>query len=342
MSDRSVLVVGAGVTGASIAYHAACSGLAVTLIDRELPGMGATQHSFGWIGRSTNSGPAAELRQLARGDFLRLQREIPTLPINWCGALTWGDYFSSPEGSTVDNASSVEPQIISAPDRVRFSGDDGSVEPVALAESLVEAAVRHGAKVVVGQQAVSLVGTDGVVVGVQTPTRTFTATHTVVAAGTESAVLCATVGAHLPVHGSPAVMVRLRTQPGLVRHIVANDSIEVRQLPDGTLLMPLDYCGQTTQRELNDTAEEARAELLRTFDAPGSVHVLGSTIGWRPMPADGEPIIGPVPGKPGLYVAVVHPGITLAATVGRLVAQELADGATEVRQLAGCRMTRFG
>jgi len=55
-------------------YRAACRGLAVTVIDRELPGMGATQHSFGWIGRSTDSGPAAELRQLARADFLRLRR----------------------------------------------------------------------------------------------------------------------------------------------------------------------------------------------------------------------------------------------------------------------------
>lgn len=270
-----MLVVGAGVTGASIAYHAACRGLAVTLIDRDLPGMGATQHSFGWIGRSTDSGPAAELRQLARGD-----------------------YFSAPEDSTVDNASSVEPQLISAPDRVRFGGDDGSVEPVALAESLVEAAIRLGAKVVVGQPAVSLVCADGAVVGVQTPTQTFTATHTVIAAGTDSSVLCATVGAHLPVHGSPAVMVRLRTQPGLVRHIVANDSIEVRQLPDGTLLMPLDYCGQTTQRELNDTAEEARAELLRTFDAPTSVHVVGTTIGWRRCPPTENRSLVPCQGSP--------------------------------------------
>ena len=342
MSGRSVVVVGAGVTGASIAYHAACRGLAVTVVDRELPGMGATRHSFGWIGRSTDSGPAAELRQLARDDFLRLQREIPTLPMDWCGALTWGDYFAGPGDATVDDASILEPQLISKPDRVRFSGDDGSVDSVVLAESLVEAAQRRGATVVVGQPAVSLVCTDGVVVGVRTPTRTFEATHTVVAAGTDSALLCATVGAQLPVHGSPAVMVRLRTQPGLVRHIVANDSIEVRQLPDGTLLMPLDYCGQTTQGDLDDTAEEARTELLRTFDAPASVHVVSATIGWRPMSDDGEPIIGPMPGKPGLYVAVVHPGITLAATVGRLVAQELADGASDVRQLARCRITRFG
>ncbi|QRY48052.1 FAD-binding oxidoreductase [Mycolicibacterium boenickei] len=339
--DRSVLVVGAGVTGASIAYHAASRGLAVTLIDQGLPGMGATQHSFGWIGRSIDSGPSAELRRLARDDFLRLEREIPTISINWCGALTWGDYFACSGDAPLRNPLHVEPQLISAPDNVRFGSHDGSVEPVMLAESLVEAARQHGAKVIVGQPAVRLLRTNDVVVGARTPTQTLNATHTVVAAGTDSAQLCASVGVHLPVYGSPAVMVRLRTRPGLVRHIVANDSIEVRQLSDGTLLVPLDYCGQTTQGDLTDTAEKAREEILRTFEVSASVDILGAAVGWRPMPADDEPVIGPVPGIPGLYVAVVHPGITLAATVGRLVAHELADSTSEVEQFARCRMTRF-
>ena len=44
------------------------------------------------------------------------------------------------------------------------------------------------------------------------------------------------------------------------------------------------------------------------------------------MPADGEPIIGPVAEVPGLYLAVMHSAVTLAAAVGRLVARELVDG----------------
>ena len=58
------------------------------------------------------------------------------------------------------------------------------------------------------------------------------------------------------------------------------------------------------------------------------------------MPADGEPIIGPVAPVPGLYVAVLHAAVTLAPTVGRLVARELVDGAVEP-MLAGCRLDRF-
>jgi glycine/D-amino acid oxidase-like deaminating enzyme len=58
------------------------------------------------------------------------------------------------------------------------------------------------------------------------------------------------------------------------------------------------------------------------------------------MPADGEPIVGPVVEVPGLYVAVLHSAVTLAAAVGRLVARELVDGAVEPL-LAGCRPDRF-
>jgi glycine/D-amino acid oxidase-like deaminating enzyme len=58
------------------------------------------------------------------------------------------------------------------------------------------------------------------------------------------------------------------------------------------------------------------------------------------MPADGEPIVGPVAEVPGLYLAVMHSAVTLAPAVGRLVALELVDGTVEPA-LAGCRLDRY-
>ena len=46
----------------------------------------------------------------------------------------------------------------------------------------------------------------------------------------------------------------------------------------------------------------------------------------RPMPADGQSIVGRLPGAPGLYVAVTHSGVTLAAHLSRLIAAELTTG----------------
>ena len=45
------------------------------------------------------------------------------------------------------------------------------------------------------------------------------------------------------------------------------------------------------------------------------------------MPADGQSIVGRLPGAEWLYVAVTHSGVTLAAHLSRLIAAELEGGA---------------
>jgi hypothetical protein len=60
----------------------------------------------------------------------------------------------------------------------------------------------------------------------------------------------------------------------------------------------------------------------------------------RPMPADGLPVVGPVPGVDGAYLAVMHSGVTLAPAVAQLVAAEVVHGATAA-DLEGLRPDRF-
>jgi glycine/D-amino acid oxidase-like deaminating enzyme len=47
----------------------------------------------------------------------------------------------------------------------------------------------------------------------------------------------------------------------------------------------------------------------------------------RPVPADGYPAVGPAPACPDVYAAVTHSGVTLGPLLGRLISQELLDGA---------------
>ena len=58
----------------------------------------------------------------------------------------------------------------------------------------------------------------------------------------------------------------------------------------------------------------------------------------RPMPADGQPIVGRLPGAQALYVAVTHSGVTLAAHLARLIAGDLTG--TPAPELAPCRPAR--
>ena len=46
-------------------------------------------------------------------------------------------------------------------------------------------------------------------------------------------------------------------------------------------------------------------------------------LGRRPLPADGMPMIGPMPGYAGVHLAVMHSGVTLAPLVGHLLADEI-------------------
>jgi glycine/D-amino acid oxidase-like deaminating enzyme len=68
--------------------------------------------------------------------------------------------------------------------------------------------------------------------------------------------------------------------------------------------------------------------------------VAGYRVCVRPMPADGRSIVGWLPGAGGLYVAVTHSGVTLAAHLAELITAELAGG-TAPAELAPYRPGRF-
>jgi glycine/D-amino acid oxidase-like deaminating enzyme len=49
------------------------------------------------------------------------------------------------------------------------------------------------------------------------------------------------------------------------------------------------------------------------------------TVGERPIPKDRLPIVGRPGGAKGLYIAVMHSGMTLAPAIGRFVAEEIVN-----------------
>ena len=75
------------------------------------------------------------------------------------------------------------------------------------------------------------------------------------------------------------------------------------------------------------------------FGGAGPLRPLGHAVGWRPLPAGG-PIVGYATPDRSVYVAVMHSALTLAPTVGRLVADELVSS-EPVAELRRCRPQRF-
>ena len=350
MDVPDVVVVGAGIVGASVAYHLARVGARVVLIDKALPATGVTGDSFAWIGGpggADRPDASSPLRRSALADHRRLEGELQ-VPVRWTGSLLW-DEDSVAEGRTlaphervIDAAevARLEPRLREPPARALHTTTDGAVDPVVLTSALGRAAVEHGAELAVGVGVTRLRREGPAVVGVDT-SRGFIAAETVVlAAGVEVPLLCAPLGVNLPVVPSPAVLLRFAAEAGLVRTLVKSPEIEVRQASDDVLLATAEYSGEVGPEDLMRTGEQTVARIRRLFRDADDVRLLGVRVGMRPMPADGLPIIGPLPGVDGVYVAVMHAGVTLAPAVGRLVAQEIVGG-EDADELRGLRPVRF-
>jgi glycine/D-amino acid oxidase-like deaminating enzyme len=340
MADRSIVVVGAGIIGASLAYHLAGRGRPVTLIDAGLPGSGATGASFAWIGRpATSDLPSAPLRYLSLDEYRRLQTELPELPIRWSGSISW-DGFDATPGPRTNDVAALEPHLLNPPAEAVHYPEDAALDPVAATELLVAAARNRGARVLTGTLATRLDHQVGTVSGVHTTAGLLPAETVVLAAGTGTVALCSTIGITVPVEPSPAILVRLRADPGLVRTIVATPWLEARQLNDGTVLAPTVYSGETDRAALLATARRVRDRFAASFAGASDTKVISAEIGWRPMSTDAEPVIGCPAGTRGLYVSVMHSAITLAAAAGRLAATEILTG-LPTPELSGCRPDRF-
>ncbi|MEW1830490.1 FAD-dependent oxidoreductase [Streptomyces sp. NPDC088196] len=337
-----VVVVGAGIVGSSVAYHLARRGVPVTLLEQgPAPGTGVTGNSFAWIGGSGGHWPggARDLREYVLADYRRLEDELPQVTVRRTGSLSWADVPAAdlrlePGRFRVGRSeiAALEPNLRHPPDQAVHTPSDAGVDPTALARALVEAAGAHGATVLHDAVVTSLRITDGHVEGVLTSTGLHAADTVVLTAGTAVPELCERLPIDLAISSSPATLARVTAPPGLVRTIVASPDFEVREVRDGHLLLVVPEAeGTAGNRER--AAQDALRHLKAAFRGSDECHLQGHRISSRPMPAYG-PVIGYAAHDRSVYVAVMHSAITLAPTVGRLIADELVTGrpATELRR----------
>src|SRR6202161_3312103 len=92
MDGNRIVVVGAGIIGASIAYHLVKRGAKVVIAEAVRPGAGATEKSFGWINSTFSKRPRAyfDLNQLGIAGWRRLETELGgELKVQWGGMVAW-------------------------------------------------------------------------------------------------------------------------------------------------------------------------------------------------------------------------------------------------------------
>ncbi|HEX4254132.1 MAG TPA: FAD-binding oxidoreductase [Streptosporangiaceae bacterium] len=96
----------------------------------------------------------------------------------------------------------------------------------------------------------------------------------------------------------------------------------------------------TAEPHLGDLADELLARARRVTRRLDRAQVTGYRVCVRPMPADGQSIVGWLPGTGNLYVVVTHSGVTLGAHLAELMTGELLAG-LRTEELEPYRPGRF-
>ena len=359
-APRRIAVVGGGIMGASIAYHLAKRGAEVHLLEKRAPATGATANSFAWINAGSKRPRGYyELNHLGMAGWRRLQHELgPRLVMQWGGTLQWQTEADKADAVrravAAQQAWGYSARLVDASEMRRlvpmlepgpvsagsFCDEEGTLDPVAATTLLLDAAVAHGA-VVRYPAAVSAFDMDGASVrGLRVGNDTIAVDAVVIATGVEMPMLGTLLGFDVPMEESLGLLAHTRPHARLLERIIVAPGATLKQLPNGEIVTGVDFAGQPSR----DTSAAMGHRLLegagRFVPRLKDATLDRVTLGFRVLPADGQPIIGRVVRRPNVYLAAMHSGITLAPAVGQLAAIELLDQ-VEVEILTPYRLERF-
>lgn len=359
-SGLRVVVAGAGIIGASIAYHLQKAGASVTVIDKAGPASHASRCTFAWINATWAKQPQHyhALSQDSVSSWKSLQSEL-NLPIRWGGSFEWFDdaerqarlveqiaeqvAWGEPARMLgADEVAALEPELaVDEELEVAYSPNDGAVDPVLATQRLLEAAQKHGAELKFPAELVDVSLSDVRLTAVETSEGSIPADRLVLATGADPDASRRFAGIEIPQRSTPGVIAITKPADRLVHRVVIAPGVHLHQRDDGRIVLgeqdgapdteahsarladrPNDFPSEAFARE---HAERMLAVAGRFYPAIADAEFESACIGWRPLPVDGHPVLGVNPERPDVYMAVMHSGVTLAPIIGHLVAQELTQ-----------------
>lgn len=358
-----VAIVGAGIIGSSLACELTRRGADVTVFDTGQPGNGTSRTSLAWLNANKKQPRAYfDLSVEAMGLWRDHARTLDNA--SWyrpTGNLAWADTEPTRAelaervtrlrswGYRADlldtrQAQQIEPALTIPGDAViAHFPDEGHILGDTAARALLDRAVTAGAALHTGTEITSLMPAAGTSAGVVTGDGQQRGFDTViVAAGWRSRPLLAQHGITLPLFdgaelgstapclvvtltGTPHPMHGVFHGPGLYGRSGASETELVLEASDIDRAVDL----QTPQAELDRHARTIYERAQRIVSGAQKARIAHAETCVRPMPTDGYPIVGRIPGIERVYVAVMHSGITLAPIIARLAANEIIHGIPE-------------
>lgn len=367
---KKYIVIGAGILGASTAYHLAKAGAPVTIIDRKDQGQ-ATDAAAGiicpWLTQRRNKAWYALAKEGAayyttlikelekdgetdtgyqqvgavslHADKIKLEKMEERAVKRREEAPEIGEIVQlSPE-----QTSKLFPPLSEENASVHVSGA-ARVNGRALRDALIRAAEKHGAKFVHGSA--QLVHEGKSIKGVKASDKHFEADSVIVAAGAWASELFGPLGIHLDVKPQKAQIAHLqleKTETGKWPVVMPPNNHYILAFEGGRVVI-----GATHEDEMEYDLRVTAGGLHEIFDkalaiAPGLADgtFAEARVGFRPFTPGFLPVIGEVPGYKGLYLSngLGASGLTagpfLGAQLANLALGEKVDIELELYDVRG-------
>lgn len=347
-----VVVIGAGVTGLSIALHLAEAGVKPLVLEREGVAAGASGVQPGGVRQQWSTPLNCFLARESAAFFAELPSRLDSsLPLDFarCGyaflAHSEERLAQLADAVAVQNAAGV-PSALLAPDEAAavvpglatdglagasWCGEDGYFDrPQSVVEAFAQAAWARGAELLIADVASIAPDGEGWTVTLRNGS-VIAAGRVVLAAGCGTASLAATAGLELPIESEARHLfysepIADRLLEPLV--IAPERNFAAKQLADGRVLASdLAAAGDPEAGRAQWLAHvrEVASELL-----PRLTYVSFSILvtGFYDVTPDNQPVLGAVDGLPGLYLAAGFSGhgFMLAPAVGRRLADAVLGG----------------
>ena len=365
---QDVAIIGGGIMGSAVALRLAQRGVAVTVIERGIPGAEASSAAAGILGpqmeadgpgpllelglqsRALYPGLAAELRELTGIDVGYARSGVLAVAFDEAGeaALQARRAWQIARGLKVEAlageaARALEPALGPAVRAALAFPDDAQVVARELARAFSQAAAVAGARFLTGRYVRRVRIEAGRATGVELDGETLPAGVVVVAAGSWSGLVEGAGISPAVVRPARGQLVSIETRPPLFRHVVSAPGGYLVPRRDGTVVAGstvemVGFHKQVTVGGLAAILTLARTLIPGLADAP----VTATWSNFRPFTEDHLPVLGATP-VAGLVLATGHyrNGILLAPITAQVIAELIATGRSPI-DLQPFSVQRFG
>ena len=351
-TEMKVLVLGGGVLGVSTALELAKRGAAVTLVTEGALCSGASGRSLSWLNSAgERSQPYHALRMAGIDRYRTLFARHPTLDwLRFDGGICWSDndVAGTQARHAYEKAHGYDSQLITAenvvqadaavdpdalPPQAIFNPGEGWVSLPHLVEYLVNQLRALGGEVIEHAGKARVITDRGRACGIISDKGELRADAVLVACGPWTPEVVAPLGITIP-NGSPVSMLVLtEPSPHQLKAVLNTPRAAVRPNPGNRYAIDHDWYEADIQ-PLTDGEYQIDEEIVAQLAQEASRLLRGDQplkaeswkIGLKPIPGDGDPVLGELQQVPGCYVAFSHSGATLALIVGELLADEIVSG----------------